>query len=86
MKTTSEDINIRNLRGDVYNCQANIILQNMPEHKEVITNEDIVAIVEAEALTIRAFLSHGNFYVCLDKCRKMLVSRCLYRMPRPYQP
>ncbi|HAP17241.1 MAG TPA: hypothetical protein DCR38_05725 [Butyricimonas virosa] len=43
--------------GEMYNtiAQANIILQNMPEHKEVITNEDMRAIVEAEALTIRAF-------------------------------
>ena len=43
--------------GEMYNtiAQANIILQNMPDHKEVITNEDMRAIVEAEALTIRAF-------------------------------
>ena len=43
--------------GEMYNtiAQANIILQNILDHKEVITNEDMRAIVEAEALTIRAF-------------------------------
>lgn len=42
---------------EMYNtiAQANIILENMPEYKEVIKNEDLRAVVEAEALAIRAF-------------------------------
>lgn len=43
--------------GEMYNTisQANIILKNVPENKHFISNEDIRAIVEAEALAIRAF-------------------------------
>ena len=43
--------------GELYNIivQANIILKNIPEKKEVIVNEDVRALVEGEALAIRAF-------------------------------
>lgn len=43
--------------GEMYNTivQANIILKNVPDHKQVIVNEDVRATVEAEALAIRAF-------------------------------
>lgn len=43
--------------GEMYNtiAQANTILLNMPEHGSVITNEDLKAVIEAEALSIRAF-------------------------------
>ncbi len=43
--------------GEMYNtiAQANTILINMPEHGNVITNEDLRAVIEAEALSIRAF-------------------------------
>ena len=43
--------------GEIYNTivQANIILKNIPEYKEVMANEDVRATVEAEALAIRAF-------------------------------
>ena len=43
--------------AEMYNTisQANIILKNVPEYKHVIVNEDIRALVEAEALAVRAF-------------------------------
>ena len=42
---------------ELYNtiAQANIILKNISEHKDVMANEDLRAIVEGEALAIRAF-------------------------------
>lgn len=48
--------------GEMYNtiAQANIILQNMPEHKEVITNEDMRAIVGGRGINDSGILSHGN--------------------------
>lgn len=43
--------------GEMYNtiAQANIILKNMSDHGHVMVNEDLRAVVEAEALAIRAF-------------------------------
>lgn len=70
--------------GEMYNtiAQANIILQNMPDHKEVITNEDMRAIVEAEALTIRAFC-HMEILRLFGQMPQILINRYLWRMLKP---
>lgn len=46
-----------NIYREMYNtiAQANIIVSNMQEHKDVIKDEDTRAVIEAEALAIRAF-------------------------------
>lgn len=43
--------------GELYNTivQANVILKNIPDHKDVILNEDTRALIEGEAHAIRAF-------------------------------
>jgi len=48
---------ISSIYGEMYNTisQANIILKSVPEYKHVIVNDNIRALVEAEALAIRAF-------------------------------